>query len=331
MKLYQFKWAFLRAFTMINGDYIYTSIFKKIEDFSPELGSTYLYGHSTEMRSHCVDELIKKNTDSVKFVKVEEEEKDVILDTTSNEKFHLRSSKSMSEFFQMHESTTLYIDVTGLEKRIIAALLNNAIKAISKTKIRNVKTIYAEPESYDIKQFQSEGIFNDLSEKIEGIKPLPGFASIFPEDIDNILFVALLGFEGGRFTYMLENVQPPRGNIIPIIGVPGFRAEYPFVAYWGNRRPLEETETWRRVKYAVANSLVDVYVLLSDILRKNLNVKIKLAPIGTKPHLIGAILFAIKNPKQVELVYDNPKRKKKRTSGVGKIVECSVSKLLQER
>lgn len=315
---------------MINADYLYTSIFEKMEHFSPEVDSTYIYGYSTEMRSHCVDELIKKDIDSVKFIKIEEEGDDIIQDTISNEKFNLRSFKSMGKFLQMHESTTLYIDVTGLEKRIVAALLNNAIRAISNTKIINVKTIYAEPESYKIKQFQSEGVFNDLSEQINGIMPLPGFASIFPENIDDILFVALLGFEGGRFQYMLENVQPPRGNTIPIIGVPGFRAEYPFVAYWGNRRPLEQIDTWRRVKYAVANSLVDVYVLLSDILSKNSNTKIKLAPIGTKPHLIGAILFAIKNPKQVELVYDNPKRKKERTEGVGKIVECSVSKLLHE-
>lgn len=331
MNLYQFKWAFLGTFTMINIDYLYTSIFEKIEDFSPVVDCTYIYGHSTEMRSHCVDKLIKRGITGVKFVKIEDEGNDVILDTVSNKKFYLRSFKNMGTFLQMYESETLYIDVTGLEKRIVASLLNNAIKAISSTKISNVKTIYAEPETYDIKQFQSEGVFNDLSEKIDGILPLPGFASIFTENIDNILFIALLGFEGGRFTYMMENVQPPGGKTIPIIGVPGFRAEYPFVAYWGNRRPLEETKTWRNVEYAVANSLVDVYVLLSDILSKNTDAKIKVAPIGTKPHLIGAILFAIKNPRQVELVYDNPIREKRRTKGVGKIVECSISKLLCER
>ena len=33
---------------------------------------------------------------------------------------------------------------------------------------------------------------------------------------------------------------------------------------------------------------------------------IKIAPIGTKPHCIAAILFAIKYYKNVEVVYDNP-------------------------
>ncbi len=157
-----------------------------------------------------------------------------------------------------------------------------------------------------------------------------GFATITPEDIDEIQFIALLGFEGGRFTHLLENIEPPTDNIIPIIGVPGFRIEYPFVAYWGNRKPLRDSETWRKIKFAAANSIVDVYVLISKIIQNDPKSRIKVAPIGTKPHAIGAILLAIKHPNQIELVYDNPKRNKKRTDGVGQIVECFVSKLLDE-
>jgi hypothetical protein len=119
-------------------------------------------------------------------------------------------------------------------------------------------------------------------------------------------------------------------HIYPIIGVPGFRAEYPFVTYWGNRLPLKSEDSWSNVKYAAANSIVDIYMILTKILHENLNAKIKLAPIGTKPHVIGAILFAIKHSRKVEIVYDNPKREKQRTEGVGLIVDCCVSKLLNE-
>ena len=54
------------------------------------------------------------------------------------------------------------------------------------------------------------------------------------------------------------------------------------------------------------------------------------APIGTKPHAIGAILYAIKNPTKVELLYDNPKRSVQRTEGIGKILVCDISKLYSE-
>jgi hypothetical protein len=316
---------------MFNSDYLYTLIHNNYDSFIPEKNSSYLYGYSPENRSYCADIFKKIHKDSVDFVEIVLEEDDIIKDTSSNLTYNLRSSKNIADFFQAHEAETIYIDVTGLDFRICASLINNAIKAITKTKITNIKIIYAEPESYKIKQFRSEGVFHDLSEKINGIKPLPGFASIIPDDLDNVLFVVLLGFEGGRFTHLLENIQLPYENIFPIIGVPGYRAEYPFIAYWGNRKPLEETDTWRKIKYAAANSLVETFDVLTKILRQNSTFKIKVAPIGSKPHAIGAMLFAIKHAPNVELVYDNPIRTRQRTEGIGKLIECSVSQFLAER
>lgn len=316
---------------MISIDYLYTSVLSKIDDLGLCKNSTYFYAHDIEDRSKAVDKLILHRTSDVNFVKIHQGGYDELIDLSSGEKHQLRSSSSMRALLLKHEASTIYIDITGIEKRIVAALLHNSIKAIGETQIREVKTIYAEPKSYKIKKFQLEGLFQDLSEKIEGINPLPGFATIFPDDLDDVIFIALLGFEGGRFTYVLEHIQLPDENVFPVIGVPGFRCEYPFFAYYGNKTPLVHTQSWRRIKYAAANSLVDPYMLLTKIHQKNPDKKIKLAPIGTKPHLLAAILFAIKYPKNVELIYDNPKRKQVRTEGVGRIIECSVSKLISER
>ncbi len=315
---------------MIKDNYLYSTIYSKIDDFIPEKNSTYIYGFSAEERSKSVNELIAKHKD-VKFVRVEEKSKDVILDISSAKEYSLRSAQSIFEFLTLYNSPTLYIDSTGLNNRICASLLNNAFKYINELSISNIKVIYVEPETYDIKRFRTEGVYHDLSERIEGIEPLPGFATIIPPEDEETEFVALLGFEGGRFTYVLENIQPSRDNVFPVIGVPGFRVEYPFIAYWGNRIPLEAMNTWRNIKYAAANSMVEVYDILDKILQESANKKLKVAPIGTKPHAIGAILFAIKNPSQVELIYDNPIRKKQRTDGVGKVIECSVSQLLASR
>ena len=312
---------------MVNKDYIYSNFFKNISEFRPADESLYLYGHSTEDRSMLVNDLTADHSlANVTFVEIESSEKDVIIDKKTDEKYFLRSSKSVKKLFETYHSQTIYIDISGLNNRISASLLKNALDMGN----TSVRVVYTEPEHYDIKKFEEEGaLCKDLSERIEGIEPLPGLANIIPDDVD-MKFVALLGFEGGRFTQMYETIQPPIDKIIPVIGVPGYRPEYPFVAYWGNRRPLISTESWQFVEYAAANSLVDVFFLLKKIKDKPPVSKIKLAPIGTKPHAIGAILFAIKYPTDVEIVFDNPIRKTKRTKGVGLIVESKVSELLHE-
>jgi len=314
---------------MINRDYQYTTTYSDIDSINLLPNSTYIYGYSPEKRSRVVvDFLINKYEDSVSFIQLEwkDEEKDIIKNKFTNQEHSLRSKENIKTLLSISPADTLYIDVSGLNNRISAALLKNTLSGDLST---NVFVLYAEPESYNIKKFASESVYNDLSEKINGIEPLPGFANIIPDDID-YKFIALLGFEGGRFTHLVNIVQPADDNIIPVIGVPGYRMEYPFVAYWGNRYGLTTTGAWANVKYAAANSLVDVYLLLNKIHKKSPKSKKKLAPIGTKPHAIGAIIFAIKHPKEVEIVYDNPKREIERTSGVGLIVVCEVSKLIKE-
>ena len=44
-----------------------------------------------------------------------------------------------------------------------------------------------------------------------------------------------------------------------------------------------------------------------------------IAPIGTKPHALGAICYALRNPDTTEIMYDNPIRKPGRTAGIGQM------------
>lgn len=314
---------------MINSDYKYTKVSNTIEEITPLDGSTYLYGYSTEDRSHEVDSLISRFPE-VHFIEIIlTEDKDIVTNGDRSERYNLRSSKDIGSLISKYKSKLIYIDVTGLNTRVAASLLNNSIRLSKDDYLADIRVIYAEPNSYKIQMFKSASVLNDLSEKIDGIEPLPGIASIIPDEED-MIFVACLGFEGGRFTHIVESIQPPDDNIIPVVGVPGYRIEYPFVAIWGNRQPLEATKSWQNMEFAAANSLVDVYLLLKRILEEHPKSKLKIAPIGTKPHAIGAILFAIKNPNKVEIVYDNPKRKTQRTQGCGLLIECCVTKLLKD-
>jgi hypothetical protein len=316
---------------MINRDYQYTKKYTNTNDIVLPDGSVYIYGVSPEERSYAIVDFLKRKFVNAKFIEIlpVDDERDIIRTNNTGVRYSLRNSSDMESLFATCGSSIIYIDASGLDNRIVASLLRNIVLFSQKKKLE-MNVVYVEPYSYKIEQFKSEGVFNDLSEKIDEIEPLPGFANIIP-DTDDMKFVALLGFEGGRFTYLLERIQPPRDSIIPVIGVPGFRFEYPFVALWGNRLPLEETNSWDNIHYIASNSLVDVFFLLEKILYQvSKNAKITLAPIGTKPHAIGAILFAIKYPRQVEIVYDNPKRRITRTDGTGCIVVSNISALLSE-
>lgn len=208
--------------------------------------------------------------------------------------------------------------------RLIAPLLRYSIEEQI-----CIKVVYSEPKQYRLPEFKKVGMNKDLSETVDGINPLPGFVTLVHSRTEP-LFVVLLGFEGGRFNYLVSNKQPSYDKIRPVIGVPGYRIDYPYETYWGNRYSLEMTKAWEHVTYAEANSIVDSYLALGKISTRNRNPNMIVAPIGTKPHVIGAILYAIKNPMKVELLYDNPKRSVHRTDGIGKILVCDISKLYNE-
>jgi hypothetical protein len=222
----------------------------------------------------------------------------------------LRSGKQLHAFWQQAAKSVVYLDITGLDHTIWAPLLRAALdRALA------IRVVYVEPSEYRFSPNPKEGDIFDLSEKILGISPLPGFASLASEDDEEICFVPLLGFEGARLKFVLEQMNPPGGKIFPIIGVPGFRPEYTFFTYDGNRPVLDQTRAWIDVRYARANCPFSLFYVLDDIARQNPTAGLKIPLIGTKPHALGAIMYAMTASRRVELIYDHPIRKANRTEG----------------
>ena len=182
----------------------------------------------------------------------------------------------------------------------------------------DVLAVYVEPNRYARSAAPVEGQIYDLSMRITGIAPMPGFAWISTTASD-FVFVPLLGFEGTRMRHVIEQVQPGAGRIVPVIGAPGFKPWYVFETYAGNRAALEEEDAWEAAEYAPANCPFSCYYLLQEIARRHPLAALKVAMIGTKPHALGAILFAITNPEKIELVYDHPIRKAGRTDGADRL------------
>jgi hypothetical protein len=303
---------------------VFTDIYDSINDFAPEPNSVYVGGKSVEERSEHIDRWRAKS-DRVSFVDVTSEERSSIqyaVDGDRPSNVALRSDVQITRFWQKVKRGTIYLDITGLRHHVWSALLRGALGTREK-----VIVVYVEPEDYRPSLTPTESEIYDLSERIEGIAPLPGFARL-REAGDNSCFVPLLGFEGTRVSYLISQLEPPGGKIVPIVGVPGFRAEYPFATYLGNRRPLLQTQAWKKVRYAAANCPFDLFYVLQDIANSFPGHVLKIAPIGTKPHAIGGVLYAIANPATVELVYDHPIRKARRTEGTARLLAYYVSTLI---
>ena len=315
--------AIQKEMSKINKDYIYTEEWHDIDNIRLEKNALYIYAHDPEERSiFCANKLLKHNINT-SFIEVDLDDNDIITIVGQKDKtISLHSNCQIDSLLSPYD--VIYLEVTGLSCRVAAPLLKYAMD-----KNLEMRIVYAEPSNYKIEAFRKMGMHKDLCETVNGIYPLPGLANLLPHQ-ESPLFVVLLGFEGGRFSQIVQDQSPENEKITPVLGVPGYKINYPYVSIWGNRNQLINTGSWQKLKYAEANSIVDIYFVLKQLSYENRNPEMVIAPIGTKPHAIGAILYSIKNPNKVEIIYDNPTRKVNRTDGIGKVLVCNVTNLYKE-
>lgn len=296
---------------------ILTDTFESVNLFKPVAGSAYVYRVSNEDRSNHATQWRQSCTD-VLFIEVTTETISGFEVAGTIEGFLLRSAASLAKLLApLGAGRILYVDITGLSHPTWAALIRAAITARLE-----VRVIYVEPNRYKRSAAPLEGQIYDLSARITGISPMPGFATITTSE--DFLFVPLLGFEGARFRHVIEQVQPSHKRMVPVVGIPGFKPWYVFETYMGNRAALEETGAWEQVQYAPANCPFSCFYLLQELAQRNPISILKVAMIGTKPHALGAVMFALTSPSRIELIYDNPIRKEGRTDGLDRLLVYHV-------
>ena len=312
-----------------------TRLYEDWNSFKLEPGSTFIHGTSVEQRSvhppewekaaNCVNFISFTSFENSPGVSPDRDFSNCTAELGDSQKnLQLRSGNQLRDFFLSIESKTIYLDITGLGHHVWAPLLTAAIRTS-----KQVCAVYVEPRSYRFSPTPTEAEIFDLSEAIHGISPLPGFSVLQePEDEEAVLLVAFLGFEGHRLAYVLDQVQPPGKKIIPIIGVPGFAPVFPFHTYLGNKNILAPGSLHTQIRHIMANSAFDAFYTLQEIAANYPNHALKIAPIGTKPHALGAILYRISTDRSVEIVYDHPIRKPNRTIGSANILLYEVNQLL---
>jgi hypothetical protein len=213
---------------------------------------------------------------------------------------------------QLCSRLILYVDMTGLTHSVWAALLRAALDHAD-----SIFFIYTEPGSYKEHESPSSSSLFDLTTSFGGVAPLPGMANLSGPDrhVKSVL-VPFLGFESARPKHIAFDFDP-QPMITPIVGLPGFKADYPQITIATNNEFLDETRAYRHVRYARASCPFDAYSALSEIHRDNPGSYLYIAPTGTKPHALGAVWYALDHPRDTEIIYDHPVRRVKRTSGVG--------------
>ena len=300
---------------------ILTDTYDKASDFRPVPHSTYIFGQSAEARSEHVGTWYVASPDTTLKQLSQQDPGAFQLLGPISQTFSLRSEIDLGRFWEQEVLTeVVYLDITGLTHAVWAALLRAGLE-----RGRKIIVTYAEPGSYRRSRAPVEGQIYDLSAQTNGIAPLPGYAVLSERFDDDFILVALLGFEGARLSYMLEQVQPGGNRVIPVIGCPGYKPWYIFEAYVGNKRVLSDTQAWHEALYAPGNCPFSTLYLLQDIARTRGNSGLKIAIAGTKPHSLGAVLFALSTDSPVELVYDHPTRAEGRTDGTEKLLAYHVS------
>lgn len=176
---------------------------------------------------------------------------------------------------------------------------------------------YAEPERYvSHGSTEIEERFQ-LFEGYLGVRALPGFTRM-PDAAKSRLLVTFLGFEGTRLQAVYDDQQPSKNNTVAVVGFPAFRPGWQTLTIAANEPALQSTRSYLFLRSATAFSPFDAYRILCDLQSDRPEQNLVVAPIGTRPHALGAALYAIKN-NSAYLLYDFPiEVVEHRTERVGK-------------
>lgn len=308
-----------------------TARFGSRAEFNVRAGAVYIYGESVENRSHLPSGWT--SIQDCHFFRIEEMDYEVFAFRAEGREYRLRSRVDVVAFVDriLDASRIVYVDITGLSHHIWAPVLSEIVLRTQRVGGEAVRlsAVYVEPVHYTKSKVPQPGDIFALSDKLHGIRPLPGLVRLRRQGNDKAIIVALIGFEGWRFDAVLAKLEPDAGTVVPVIGVPGFRAEYPFYTVEGNIIPLERDDNWTRRHFATANDPFEVFHILRVLQDRHRDALLRIAMVGTKPHALGAVIFHAVRPNLSELIYDNPVRKAGRTDSDRIVLEYDITLYLE--
>jgi hypothetical protein len=217
------------------------------------------------------------------------------------------------------------IDITTIKQGLLFLLIK---LLTNRVKPNYLFAAYTEPLEYKKREINviGEAEEYDLYLKVIGSsKSVPGF--IKHKSDKPILLVAPIGFDSQRLQTIYENLKPSK--LISIVGFPSFVPGWNLTAIKMNFMVLRSSESFGYIENCEASSPFEIYKLLEDIFHMHVSdYDVYVSPLGTRPHCLGAALFA-SNFSSSYLIYDFPVEKKFRSQNVLKANFYNLTKFIK--
>ncbi|MGE4340813.1 MAG: hypothetical protein AB7E55_33405 [Pigmentiphaga sp.] len=219
------------------------------------------------------------------------------------------SSDSAGELLSVYDWRKVVLEATTLG----FAELFCAINALLANGATTINIIYVEPAEYT-RDGKGAELFA-LSEPTRGYVAIPNaIVDLGGDEVEAGVF--FLGFEPERLDRALEEYQMIASKYVKVVfGIPAYHPGWELDAIIPHLAALESHKL--QPDYCSANDPEAAFECLERT-RDTLGAEKRMfvAPIGPKPCGIASAIFASVYPKQVGLLFDHPRRKRKRSSGV---------------
>lgn len=223
------------------------------------------------------------------------------------------SLRQCGEFYDWLGTNRCYIDISSLSLQVWGPLVK-----VGMATLETLTAVYSEPSGYKRHATPTSSQF-DLSVRIDGVKPLAGFARLASQvDASEALLVVFLGFEGQRALHILTQFDPvPR--TVAVVGVPGYGHEHPQHAVRMNVEFLRDVRRSGDIRMASASSAFEAREVIRSVVAEYSPKHTYISPLGPKPHALGALLHCLESPKNTELLFDHPLPSQGRSTGVQRV------------
>jgi len=215
------------------------------------------------------------------------------------------------------------IDITGFVRPYLILF----IKALKKSNFNEVTFIYSEPLQYD----QHQDTKFSKGERL-GVRPIDGFA-VESGDIsnENKILIIGAGFESKSFEEVISKYKDIKSdNQYILIGFPSLRPDM----FQQSMLRVHEIEKHRdKFRYAPASNpfmtAQKIHDTVNEFRGDKEKVSVYLAPLSTKPQVLGFALYALRNEDssdlEVNIIYPFVEKYSEKTSkGIAKTWQYKI-------
>ena len=294
-------------------------LFKEIKEYLDENVTLVIANPSSEERKNYIYEeyLKNKNLISIRY----NSEKFVLCNPSDTVPLNKTATfdtlgKVLVSFPNVNVKNVL-IDITSLQHVVIACLLR---KILNEIKPARVFLTYAKPENY-----VQEGVETyEFSTEFSAPSAIPGFASCAKKDE---VLVPFLGFEGMRLKNIIGDEH--YSDINPIVGFPSDDPMWQFETLRHCKDAIVEQGAQLKIRKCKADSVYDAYSELESVAR-DYNKPLVIAPLGTRPHFVATVIYALRHKRECRIIYDNAVEKSNYTQGIRNIKVYHISRFIGE-